>query len=99
MGRNFSDDLAIMDSLSLETQIGIHLSSNCYPPIPQFMVSVAVEAINNYNDENGNAIISLPAGVQFRNPHENNQLTNWATASQLVNKLHLESWCNDRWEN
>ena len=45
MGRNFASDLT-ETSLTLEQQIAIHFSSNCYPPVPQFMVSVAVEAIN-----------------------------------------------------
>jgi len=92
MGRRYADDLSSMNSLTLETQIGIHFSSNCYPPIPQIMVSVAVEAINNYNDENGNAIISLPAGVQFRN-------ANTISSFDAIKTLRLNSWCDDRWEN
>jgi hypothetical protein len=92
MGRNFSDDLSFMDSLSLETQLSIHLSSNCYPPIPQFMVSVAVEAIAKYNADEGDSVINLPAGVQFRNGQT-------ITAFDAIQSLHLESWCNENWEN
>ena len=88
MGRIYSDELATTDSLTLEQQIAIHFSSNCYPPIPQFMVGVAVEAINAYNESDGSRIISLPSGVTFRDSYE-------VTAFEAIENLRLDSWCND----
>jgi len=86
MGSNFANDLASGEFVtSLEQQISIHFSSNCYPPIPQFMVSVAIEAINACNDEQYDLEIELPAGVSFRN-------STTVTAINAVDNLRLESW-------
>ena len=46
MGSNFANDLALADNLDIETQIGIHLSANHYPPVPSFMVKTCIEAID-----------------------------------------------------
>ena len=85
MGRNFATDLSNETSLSLEQQVAIHFSSNCYPPVPQFMVAVAVEAINACNDEQYDLEIELPAGVTFRN-------SSTVTAINAVDNLRLEAW-------
>ncbi len=50
MGSNFANDLSVMDNLDIETQIGIHLSSNHYPPVPKSMVQPCIEAIDAVND-------------------------------------------------
>jgi len=56
MGSNFANEMAsgVLDDLGihldLETQIGIHLSSNHYPPVPKFMVPICIEAIDAVND-------------------------------------------------
>ena len=92
MGSNFAHDLSSETSLTLEQQIAIHFSSNCYPPIPQFMVAVAVEAINAYNEYDGSRIITLPAGVTFRDSKE-------VTAFEAIDNLRLGSWCNTDEEN
>ena len=84
MGRNFASDLT-ETSLTLEQQIAIHFSSNCYPPVPQFMVSVAVEAINAVNDEQYDLEIELPPFVTF-----NDSTT--ITAINAVDNLRLEAW-------
>jgi len=58
MGSNFANEMAsgVLDDLGihldLETQIGIHLSSNHYPPVPKFMVPICIEAIDAVNDAN-----------------------------------------------
>ena len=46
MGSNFANDLANTTGITLEQQLVIHFSTNCYPPIPVQMVDVAVKAIN-----------------------------------------------------
>ena len=77
---------------TLNDQIAIHFQSNCYPPIPQFMVAVAIEAINAYNEYDGSRIITLPAGVTFRDSKE-------VTAFEAIDNLRLDSWCTTDEEN
>lgn len=85
MGRNFATELSSESSLTLEQQIAIHFASNCYPPIPQSMVAVAVEAINAVNDEQYDLEIELPQGITFRN-------STTVTAINAVDSLRLEAW-------
>ena len=75
--------------LSLEDQIGMHFSSNCYPPIPRQMIPVAVAAINAYWDEDYKRMIPLPEGVEFRDGSTS------ITAIQAIESLRLEAWCLD----
>lgn len=79
-------DLAGMD-LSLEDQISIHFSSNCYPPIPKIMIPVAVEAIDAYWEEDYSRMIPLPEGVEFRTGATS------VSASQAIESLRLDAWC------
>jgi hypothetical protein len=75
--------------LPLERQIGWHFSTNCYPPIPQQMIPVAVEAINAYHDGEFAKVIQLPEGVEFRNGN------NWVFASQAIESLRLDAWLEE----
>ena len=80
--------------LSLEQQLSIHFSSNCYPPIPQMMIPVAIEAIDAYYDEDYAKVIKLPEGVQFRNGED------WVFASQAIDSLRLDAWLDEiYWED
>jgi hypothetical protein len=88
MGRMQAMELAGSE-MSLEQQIAIHFSSNCYPPIPSKMIPVAVEAINAYWNEEYAKVIQLPEGVEFRNGE------NWVFASQAIESLHLDSWLSE----
>ena len=86
MGINFATDLASGDfEQSLDRQISIHFSSNCYPPVPQFMVQVAIDAIQAVNDEDYDREIALPEGVQFRN-------ASTVKACEAVDALYLNAW-------
>ena len=85
MGRMTAVDLQ-EQGLSLEDQIGIHFSSNCYPPIPKVMIPVAIEAIDAYHNEEFAKVIKLPEGVQFRNGED------WVFASQAIESLRLDAW-------
>lgn len=75
--------------LSLEDQIGMHFSANCYPPIPRQMIPVAVAAINAYWDEDYQRLVDLPEGVEFRDGSTS------ITAIQAIESLRLEAWCLD----
>lgn len=52
--------------IPLEQQVAWHFSSNCYPPVPQYMVPVAIEAIEAILDDDYDREIDLPEGVTFR---------------------------------
>jgi hypothetical protein len=88
MGRLHAEELASGEFvIDLETQLAIHFSSNCYPPVPDFMIAVAKEAIKAVNNEQYDLEIELPAGVQFRN-------STTVTAINAVDGLFLDSWIN-----
>jgi hypothetical protein len=92
MGINFATDLASGDFVnSIERQISIHFSSNCYPPIPQFMVAVGVEAIEAINDGDHDRLINLPDGVSFRD-------SKTVKASDAVDALRLDAWIQGDYE-
>ena len=58
---------------ALENGIKMHFQSNCYPPIPSYMIPVGIEAINNVVEAEFSRDydlldkpIQLPEGVEFR---------------------------------
>lgn len=67
---------------TLEQQVSWHFSSNCYPPVPQLMVPVAVQAIDLIIGDEGDALVELPEGVSFRGNTE-------VTAYDIVESLYL----------
>ena len=93
MGSNFASDLALADNLDIETQIGIHLKSNHYPPVPSIMVQACVEAIDAVNDAGlWNLEIPLPEGVFYKG-----NLTT-APAHAIIEQHHLDAWLIEREE-
>ena len=61
------------DSHAFENGVKIHLTGNCYPPHPSYMVPIAVTAIKNvvkaeiFRDYDLlDKMIKLPEGVTFR---------------------------------
>lgn len=84
MGSNFAHDLANGD-LDLSTAIGIHLSANHYPPVPNSMVLPCIEAIEAYHEDESDREIAMPEGVSYRG-------MNTAPAWAIVEQHHLESW-------
>ena len=87
MGSNFATDLASNDllDLDLETQIGIHLSSNHYPPVPSSMIEPCIDAIDAYHDEDYQRLINLPSPITWRGETS-------APASAIVEAHHLGAW-------
>ena len=78
--------------LTLEDQVGIHLRSNLYPPVPLSMVQPCVDAINAVWNEDYFAEIQLPEGVLWRG-------SNFAPASAIVEGHRLDAWITeDDWE-
>ena len=74
---------------TLEQQLSIHFSSNCYPPIPQQMIPTAIEAIDAYWEMDYSRMIPLPEGVEFRTGATS------VSASQAIESLRLDAWCMD----
>jgi hypothetical protein len=84
MGMMTAMDLAGSE-ISLEQQLSIHFSSNCYPPIPQVMIPTAIAAIDAFWEEDYNKMIPLPEGVSFRGQTE-------VSASNVVESYRLDAW-------
>ena len=79
--------------MTMEDQIGIHLRSNFYPPIPLSMVQHCVVAINAYWNEDYLAEIEVPEGVQWRG-------STFAPASAIVEGHRLDGFVmQDEWED
>jgi hypothetical protein len=102
MGRMTAMDIATTD-VSLEQQLSWHLSGNHYPPIPQSMIPVCIEAIDAYWEEDYNRLIQLPIDGVDRdgNPFQ----IKWrdgstsVSASQAIQSLRLDAWCVDDYED
>ena len=84
MGSTFATDLAGLD-LDLSTAIGIHLSSNHYPPVPTSMVLPCIEALEAYWEDETDREIPMPEGITYKG-------FNTAPAWAIVEQHHLEAW-------
>lgn len=93
MGLSTAMDIRDTDA-TLEQQIAWHLQGNHFPPIPLSMVSVCIEALDAYNNESVNKLISLPEGVGYKG------LT-VAPAWAIIDQHHLDAWIDkdDEYEN
>lgn len=60
-------------NISLTAAVSWHLSSNHYPPVPSFMVPVAVAAIEAGQDEDWDRDVDLPLGCQTHKLIVNNE--------------------------
>lgn len=87
MGRLSAVDM-LEHSDSLEQALGWHLQSNHFPPIPLTMVQPCLEAIDAYNEQDYDRLISLPDGIGYKG------LT-VAPASAIVEQHHLDTFIAD----
>jgi hypothetical protein len=78
-------DIAQNLEIDLESQIGMHLRGNHYPPVPLSMVQPCIDAIDACNEEDYDREITLPEGVLWRG-QEN------APARAIVEAHHLDPW-------
>lgn len=77
--------------LSLEQQLSWHLQGNHYPPIPQAMIPVCIEAIDAVIEQDPDRLIPLPKmedGFQIRWRDGNIEAPAWA----VVEHAHLDAW-------
>ena len=70
---------------NLHHAIAEHFCRNCEPPVPLYMVTVAIKAINAVLKGEGSASIDLPPGVTWRD-----ELT--VRAQSAVDSLHLAAF-------
>ena len=88
MASGVLDEMGI--HLDMETQIGIHLRSNHYPPVPSSMIKPCIEAIDAVNDLGlWDAPIELPEGISWRGETH-------APASAIIEGHHLDAWIIER---
>lgn len=85
MGALQAREMAEMSADNLEGAIEWHLRSNHFPPVPHSMVKPCIEAIEAYNSEDYDRLISLPEGVGYRG------LT-VAPVHAIITNHHLEAW-------
>lgn len=102
MGALTAMDIATTDT-SLEQQLSWHLSGNHYPPIPQSMIPVCIEAIDAYWEEDTNRLIKLPIDGVDRNG-EPFQIrwrdgSDHAPAWAVIEHAHLDAWLVDDYED
>ena len=80
--------LSIQDEdlgISLEQQISWHLQSNHYPPIPNEMVAVCIDAIEYANEGEWDLELDMPEGVSYRG-------RSTAPVYAIVESNHLDAW-------
>jgi hypothetical protein len=102
MGLSTAVGIAATD-VSLEQQLSWHLAGNHYPPIPQAMVPVCIEAIDAYWEMDYDRLIQLPIDGLDRNgePFQ----VRWrdgsdkAPASAIIEHAHLDAWLVDEYED
>jgi hypothetical protein len=80
--KDLQDELLELD---LEQQISLHFQVNCYPPIPQQMLSTAIEAIDNAYEGEWKKMIRLPDGVTFRGYDE-------ISTTNVIDSYRLQAW-------
>lgn len=90
MGHQTAIDMTT-SGLSLDAQLRYHLTANHYPPVPTSMVATCIEAVEAYNDEDPDRLITLPFGILWRG------LTA-APAKTIIEAHHLDAWLVD-WED
>lgn len=88
MGSQFIAGIKEMDEFTLADMVSMHYSSNCYPPIPQFMLDCGVAAIQACNRGDYDEVIELPHGVTY-------QGSQFCDAWTFVEQHRLEGFLDD----
>ena len=89
MGRLQAEAMASEDFLPLENQLRWHLTSNHYPPVPESMIPVCIEAIDKANEGEWEEFITLHAGISWRGEP-------MSPVHAIVESHHLETWIIER---
>lgn len=79
--------LGILETdLPLDKKVELHLSGNCYPPVPNNLVPACVLAIHLCVDGKGEEKVSLPEGTLYRGVFAE------APAEAIVENFRLEAF-------
>lgn len=62
--------------------LAIHLQNNHYPPVPLSMIEPCIEAIEAYEEGDGEVRVQLPEEIKYGGE-------NWVPARILVDSFHL----------
>lgn len=89
MGTAFAYELAGGEfTADREVAISIHLRHNHYPPVPEIMVPVCIEAIDRVNEGDVDSTIYLPDGVSWKGYVS-------CPVYAIIENFHLEAWLNN----
>jgi hypothetical protein len=78
---------AVNDGLvGQRTVIAWHLQSNHYPPLPSVFIDTALDAVEAFNDEDYDRLITLPEGIEWKDGRAA------VEAHLLVESFHLDSF-------
>jgi len=97
MGALTAIDLATNLDVTLEQQLSMHLRGNHYPPIPNEMIPVCIEAIDAYWEDDTDRLIPLPKmedGFQIRWRDGKTEAPAWA----VIEHAHLQAWLVDDYD-
>jgi hypothetical protein len=87
MGYNNLFDLA--SETNIETAVSWHLKANCYPPVPDVMIPICVQAIDHAFCEEGSQYIDLPEGVLYKG---DTSAPAWAIVENYRLHAIIDSW-------
>ena len=73
----------ISSDLPVEEQLKWHLTSNCYPPVPESFHAACLLAVKLCSDQKAEVEVSLPDGVEY-------QGKGVAPAGVIVKNFHLD---------
>lgn len=86
----YATALGIADTdLDLDTKLGWHFTSNCYPPIPSVMIAPAKAAIALAEEGESDKLVAMPEGVEHR--VHGSAVPAWV----LIQSLHLEAFVGE----
>lgn len=89
MGALQAQEIAtLLGDINRAQALSWHLTSNHYPPVPEFMVPVCEAAIDAYNEGEPDRLINLPEGVSYRGVIS-------APAIAIIEGHHLDAWLED----
>jgi len=81
----YSTAYGLASSTDMKSAISLHFQTNCYPPVPQYMVEPAEKAVEAVAEDNETLLIDLPKGVLWKG-------RSTAPAHAVVDDLRLDGF-------
>jgi hypothetical protein len=89
LGAEAMNEVVNEGGTTLRQAISWHLSGNHYPPVPQYMVQVCLDAIDLANEGNYDEQVTLPEGTLWRGNAT-------APVHAIVENFHLDAFLDER---